>query len=64
MKIEEITKKAKSLGIKDAAKLAASKKSLIRAIQRKEGNFECFGSAQSYCDQSSCCWKVDCFKIK
>jgi hypothetical protein len=64
VKIEEITKKAKSLGIKDAAKLAASKKSLIRAIQRKEGNFECFGSAQSYCDQSSCCWKVDCFKIK
>ena len=64
MKIDDIAKKAKSLGIKDAAKLAASKKSLIRAIQRHEGNFECFGTAQSYCDQSSCCWKVDCYKIK
>jgi hypothetical protein len=57
MKLAEIEKKAKKLGIKDVPK---SKKELIRAIQRTEGNFDCFSTAIGYCDQSGCIWRVDC----
>lgn len=58
MKLSQIEKKARSLGIKDAWKY--SKKELIRAIQRQEGNFPCFGTATDYCDQMSCFWREDC----
>jgi hypothetical protein len=58
MRLSDIEKKARNLGIKDTWKL--SKKDLIKSIQRKEGNFDCFGTAKSYCDQLSCAWRVDC----
>ncbi|MBM3250256.1 MAG: SAP domain-containing protein [Candidatus Omnitrophica bacterium] len=59
MRLLEVEKRAKSLGIKDTWKY--SKKDLIRAIQRKEGNFSCFGTATSgNCDQQGCCWRQDC----
>ncbi len=58
MRISEIEKKAKSLGIKDTWK--CSKKDLVRTIQRTEGNFDCFARAKNYCDQMSCCWRSDC----
>lgn len=58
MKLSQIEKKAKSLGIKDGWKY--SKKELIRAIQRQEGNFPCFGTATDYCDQMNCLWREDC----
>ena len=58
MRLSEIEKKARSLGIKDTWKY--SKKELIRAIQHKEGNFECFATAKGSCSQSSCCWLSDC----
>jgi hypothetical protein len=35
---------------------------LIRRIQRAEGNFDCFGTAIDYCDQSQCCFREDCLK--
>jgi len=62
MKLSEIQKKARKLGIKDAWR--NSKKDLIKSIQRQEGNFDCFGTATVYCDQSSCLWRRDCIKIK
>jgi hypothetical protein len=38
------------------------KAELIRAIQRAEGNPECFGSAVSEdCDEEGCLWREDCF---
>ena len=60
MRLSEIEKKARALGIKDTWKL--SKKDLIKTIQRKEGNFDCYGTSQSFCDQLGCCWMSDCVK--
>ncbi|MFA5411644.1 MAG: SAP domain-containing protein [Candidatus Omnitrophota bacterium] len=60
MRLSEIEKKAKGLGLKDTWKL--SKPDLIKAIQRKEGNFDCFGTARNYCDQAGCAWRSDCLK--
>lgn len=58
MRLPEIEKKAKNLGIKDTRKY--SKNDLIKSIQRAEGNFDCFGSARDYCSQTACCWRSDC----
>jgi len=60
MRLMEIERKARTLGIKDTWK--CSKKDLIKAIQRKEGNFDCFGTAVSYCDQLACCWRGECLR--
>lgn len=39
------------------------KETLVRAIQRAEGNFECFGTATAgICDQIGCIWREDCLK--
>ncbi len=58
MKLREIKAIAKAKGIKaDDLK----KPELIRAIQRAEGNFDCYGSATSgFCDQPNCMWRKDC----
>ncbi len=58
MRISDIEKKAKSLGVRDTWKFA--KKDLIREIQRKEGNYPCFATASNRCDQMACCWRSDC----
>lgn len=61
MRLGEIEKKARGLGIKDTWKY--SKKDLVKTIQRIEGNFDCFGTASnSYCDQLLCCWREDCLR--
>ena len=61
MTLSEIQKKARSLGIRDTWKY--SKKELIRLIQSKEGNVECFATtANATCGQEGCCWRVDCLK--
>lgn len=60
MRLSEIEKKAKRLGIKDTWKY--SKRDLIKSIQRAEGNFDCFGNATDYCDQLACCWRSDCLR--
>lgn len=37
---------------------------LIRSIQRREGNFECFATAAaSVCDQTGCCWRERCLTM-
>lgn len=60
MRLSEIEKKAHELGVKDTWRL--SKKEVIKTIQRKEGNFDCFGSARGGCDQMACCWRSDCLR--
>ena len=57
MKMNDVVKRAKKLGIKAKA---AKKADLIRHIQRAEGNFDCFGTAADYCDQWMCCFGEDC----
>ena len=59
MKLSEIKKKAKKLGVKPGK---MGKTELIRSIQRAEGNFDCFGTATDYCDQLGCSWRDDCLK--
>ncbi|MCX7920061.1 MAG: Rho termination factor N-terminal domain-containing protein [bacterium] len=60
MTINEVRKIAKDKGIKLAAR--QTKAEIIRMIQKAEGNFDCFGTAQGYCDQLNCLWREDCLK--
>ena len=60
MKMVEIKEKALMLDIKPGK---MKKADLIRSIQKEEGNFECFGTAEDFCDQDECCWKDDCMVL-
>lgn len=57
MKMQEVRKMAKKHKINSFGK---SKKDLILEIQRAEGNFDCFGKANSFCDQYTCCFRSLC----
>lgn len=58
MKLKDIKKIAKELGIND---INMKKEDLIRAIQVAEGNFDCFGTNLSNdCSQADCLWKKNC----
>ncbi|MEK6791853.1 MAG: SAP domain-containing protein [Deltaproteobacteria bacterium] len=59
MQMEEIKKKAKAVGIKTVP-ARAKKLELVRQIQTAEGNVPCFGTANGYCDQLTCCFYKDC----
>jgi len=59
MKVVEIRKKAQALGLTPGK---MNKTFLIRAIQNKEGNQECYGTNISQCEQMVCCWRRDCQK--
>ena len=60
MKIEAVRRIAKSHSI-SPGKL--SKTELIKSIQTKEGNFDCFATAYGgECDQVVCNWREDCFE--
>ncbi|MFM2396875.1 MAG: hypothetical protein RLZZ144_125 [Pseudomonadota bacterium] len=60
MKLEAIRMLAASMGIPQTNTF---KTYLIKNIQAKEGNFDCYGSAhESRCDQINCRWREDCFK--
>jgi len=38
-----------------------SKRDLVRAIQRQEGNFDCFATDPAgLCDRADCLWQADC----
>lgn len=58
MRMGKIKKMAKSLGLKISPQMR--KTEVIKAIQRKEGNFDCFGTAMVYCDQEKCLFREDC----
>jgi len=64
MNREELIKKAKDLGIvldedRDRA-YPYSRAELIQEIQRRQGTPDCFRNAQRLCNQSQCCFKMDC----
>jgi hypothetical protein len=58
MKLEEVKKIAKKLGIQVKG---MKKAEIIRTIQRDEGNNDCYdtGAAES-CGQTDCLWRDDC----
>lgn len=61
MRLAEIEKKAKLLGIRDTWRF--SKKELIRNIQRTEGNNDCFATpSRLSCAEWHCCWRGECVK--
>lgn len=57
MRMTEVRKRAKDLGLEPGS---LRKADLIRAIQRAEGHFDCFGTATGFCDQQDCAWRKDC----
>ena len=61
MEMVEIRERAKILGIKT---FGLKKAVIIREIQKKEGNFPCFGTAEKDCDRKDCCWREDCLGRK
>lgn len=61
MKMLEIKKKAKSLGI-NAGKM--KKNELIHSIQKTEGNQPCFGKSNGQCSYTNCCFMDDCLTVK
>ena len=59
---DQIRDIAKTYGLKTGDK---SKADMIRAIQRAEGNFDCFGTAlNGECDQMACAWRKECLQPK
>jgi hypothetical protein len=61
MDLKDIKGMARKLGVK-AGKM--KKPEIIRAIQKAEGNFDCFGTAVAgHCTQSDCLWREDCLKM-
>ncbi len=61
MTITEIRRLAQSLGLARVSRM--KKGDLVRAVQRAEGNFDCYASAGRFdCPQTSCCWRRDCLK--
>ena len=60
MKLEEVHGIAKSHGINPNNMF---KTELIKTIQLKEGNFDCYATAyDGVCDQLGCIWRQDCFE--
>jgi len=59
MKIQEVREIAGKMHV-TAGKL--NKTELIRAIQRAEGNADCFALKGHECDQANCLWREDCMK--
>ncbi|HIJ57040.1 MAG TPA: SAP domain-containing protein [Deltaproteobacteria bacterium] len=57
MKMNEVKVMAREHGINPVRK---SKAGLIREIQLAEGNFDCFGTANGFCDQRGCCFRSLC----
>ncbi|MDP2904950.1 MAG: SAP domain-containing protein [Candidatus Omnitrophota bacterium] len=62
MRLLEVERKARRLGVKDTWKY--SKDQLIRSVQRAEGFSECFatGRTKNTCDQLVCSWRSDCVR--
>jgi hypothetical protein len=61
MNLKDIKQIAQKQGVKTGK---MKKEEIIRAIQRAEGNFDCFGTAvSSECSQTDCLWRADCLKM-
>ncbi|MCL5023679.1 MAG: SAP domain-containing protein [Nitrospirae bacterium] len=60
MKLSDIKDIAKNKGVKVTK---TNKIELIRAIQKEEGNYDCFATPYVHeCNQSGCLWRKDCRK--
>ncbi len=58
MTLKQIKEIAKEKNVKTGN---MKKENIIRAVQKAEGNFDCFGTATAgYCDQMNCLWRNDC----
>lgn len=58
MKIQEIKEIAKERGVKVGT---MKKADLVKAIQRAEGNEDCFAAGKAAtCGQDQCLWREDC----
>jgi len=61
LNMKEIREMAQQLGVRSTRMRKAE---LIRAIQRAEGNYDCYGTAtEEECDQEECLWREDCFNV-
>lgn len=61
MKVDQIKRKAKRLGI-TAGKM--KKAELIHSIQMAEGCTPCFGRSDGQCVYTGCCFMPDCLKTR
>lgn len=60
MTLKQVKEIAKGKGVKVGN---MKKENIIRAIQRAEGNADCFGGTNArICDQLNCLWREDCLK--
>jgi hypothetical protein len=60
-KLQEVRAIARSMGI-DTRNVTMTE--LIRAIQRAEGNTDCYLTIQVHtCGQTNCCWREECDSI-
>jgi len=60
--MQEIRKLGKEKNL--TFKVGTTKIEAVRAIQRTEGNFDCFARAENkYCDQTNCLFYQDCMKL-
>ncbi|ABB32788.1 hypothetical protein GeomeDRAFT_2085 [Geobacter metallireducens RCH3] len=58
MKMQEIKEIAKQRGVKAGT---LKKAELIKAIQRMEGNSDCYAEGKAAnCGQDQCLWREDC----
>lgn len=58
MNMNEIRNRAKALGVRSVGK---SRETVIREIQKAEGNRDCFNRGESQtCGQAACAWRPDC----
>jgi hypothetical protein len=61
MKIQEIQKIAKNMGINT---FRMKKADIVRAIQRAENNMDCFYTYRvEYCGELLCLWREDCLLL-
>jgi hypothetical protein len=61
MKMLEIRKKAKTLGVNPGK---MEKTELIHAVQQAEGYTACFGKSNGQCPYTDCCFMQDCLKVR
>ncbi len=61
MRFQDIGKIAKGMGINT---YRMKKTDIIRSIQRKENNIECFGTDRvEHCKEEGCSWRNDCLTL-
>jgi len=58
MRMIEVRKMAKELGISDA--LALETTALIRNVQQKRNTAECFRTGKTHCEEALCAWRDLC----